>query len=308
MITVNKELLLHPDFATDIADELCKMLEAIIDSEFEKGDETDFDFIDECADAINAIRSGDSAQIIPLISRKDFLKKVGINTDSRIKAAVAVCAAIALVFTAGAQIKNKENISLIQSFSGVVSDFFAGDKQIETTSVQPSTTEKTANLINIAVETADDFKTEYYIGEKFSDRGIIVFAEYENGERMLTDNYTLEIPEDFGTAARYEKILLSSNGFTFELTVRVIEGVETKKLNSIYAVFPDDFDFTTDDLYNFDYGSMQVYAVYSDGSERELSEDEYIVTQEHGGAFIDRYIEVTVTYQDCTCSFTAYKE
>jgi len=56
MMTVSREILMHPDFMADLADELCESLEALIDAEFEKGDEADFDFIDECANAINAIR------------------------------------------------------------------------------------------------------------------------------------------------------------------------------------------------------------------------------------------------------------
>ena len=91
MMTVSREILMHPDFMTNLADELCTMLETIIDAEFEKGDDTDFDFIDECADAINAIRSGDSAQVLPVISRKDFLKKVGIKGERKIKTTPKAC-------------------------------------------------------------------------------------------------------------------------------------------------------------------------------------------------------------------------
>ena len=37
MMTVSKDILMHPDFMADFADELCEMLEALIDAEFEKG-------------------------------------------------------------------------------------------------------------------------------------------------------------------------------------------------------------------------------------------------------------------------------
>ena len=196
MMTVSKEILMHPDFMTNLADELCEMLEAIIDAEFDKGDDTDFDFIDECADAINAIRSGDNAQILPLISRKDFLKKVGIKTERKFKIWIAAAAAIAILFTAGTQIEVEENVSIVQALSGIVSDFFTNTKQVEEITTQPvtTTTEKEASLINISVETTPDFKTEYYVGEKFSNKGLKVFCEYDNGERMLVriDNYTVE--------------------------------------------------------------------------------------------------------------------
>ena len=125
MITVNKEILMNPDFMNDFASELCEMLEALIDAEFEKGDETDFDFIDECAETINAIRTGDNAQILPLISRKDFLEKLGVKTERRFSLTVAACAAIALILAASAVIKTEENISVLEALN-VFTTAFAG--------------------------------------------------------------------------------------------------------------------------------------------------------------------------------------
>ncbi|MBE6770967.1 MAG: hypothetical protein E7547_02325 [Ruminococcaceae bacterium] len=314
MMTVNKEILMHPDFIANLADELCEMLEALIDAEFDKGNDTDFDFIDECADAINSIRSGNTAQILPLVSRKDFLKKLGIKTDSKIKIFVAACAAIALIFTAGTQIEVEENISVMQALSGIVSEFFTGKKQIEATTQPESTTqmqtEEVAVITGITVETMSEFKSEYYVGESFSEKGIKVFAEYSNGERILvkSGDYTVEIPDGFATQPKYEKLIIKSNGFTHEITVRVIESLESKKLNSIYALFPDDFDFTAEDVKNIDLGEMQVFAVYSNGDETELSADEYTVNSEYEKTLFEESATVTVEYENCSCSFMVFKE
>ena len=283
MMTVSREILMHPDFMTNLADELCTMLETIIDAEFEKGDDTDFDFIDECADAINAIRSGDESQILPIISRKDFLKKVGIKTESKFKILVAACAAIAILFTAGTQIEVEENVSIVQALSGIVSDFFTNTKQIEATTTQPATTtEKSPKLINITVETTPEFKTEYYVGEKFRQDGIKVFGEYDNGEKRLVriEDYTVEVSDTFGTKPKYETVKITAAGFTQTLEVRIIESIETKKLNSVYAIFPEDFTFTAKNLNNIDLSQMQVYAVYSNGDKTELTADEYMVETE----------------------------
>ena len=311
MMTVSREILMHPDFLTNLADELCTMLEAIIDAEFDKGDDTDFDFIDECADAINAIRSGDESQILPLISRKDFLKKVGIKTERKFKIWIAAAAAIAILFTAGTQIEVEENISIVQALSGIVSDFFTNEKQIEATTTQPATTtEKSPELINITIETTPEFKTEYYVGEKFSGNGIKVFGEYDNGERMLVriEDYTVEVSDTFGTEPKYETVKITAAGFTQTLEVRVIESVETKKLNSVYAIFPEDFTFTAKDLNNIDLSQMQVYAVYSNGDETELSADEYTVETEIEKNIFKEEAFVTVSYEECSCSFMVYKE
>lgn len=311
MMTVSKEILMHPDFMVNLADELCTMLEAIIDAEFEKGDNTDFDFIDECADAINAIRSGDDAQILPLISRKDFLKKVGIKTESKFKALVAACAAIAILFTAGTQIEVEENISIVQALSSIVSDIFTNEKQVEEATTQSATTtEKQASLINISVETTPEFKTEYYVGEKFSNNGIRVFGEYDNGERLLVriDDCTVEVDDGFGTEPKYETVKISVGDFTQTLEVRIIESLETKKLTSIYAIFPDDYNFTANDLNSIDLSEMQVYAVYSNGDERKLSADEYTVETELERKLFEENAFVTVNYKSCSCSFMVFKE
>lgn len=314
MMTINKEILLHPDFITGIADELCQTLEALIDSEFEKGDDADFDFIDECAEAINSIRSGDSAQILPFISRKDFLKKVGIKTYSRIKVFVVACAAIALIFTAATQIEVEENISLVQAFSGIVSQLFGAKQQITATEPTETTTlpeaEKTAAVTGITADTEHSFKTEYYIGEKFSVEGLRIFAEYSNGERILinSNDYSVEVSDSFGTKPGYETVKITSKGFTCTFEVRVLEAVATKKLNSVYAVFPDSFSFTSEDIYEIDLSSMQVFAIYSDGSENELDDKEYTVEYEYIEKLFEESVRITVTHKDCSCSFVIYEE
>ena len=307
MMTVSREILMHPDFMTNLANELCGMLEALIDAEFDKGDDTDFDFIDECADAINAIRLGDDAQILPVISRKEFLKKVGVKTESKFRILAAACAVIVLLFVAGTQIEVEENISIVQALSGIVSDFFTNEKQIGEIT---TTTEKEASLVNISVETTPEFKTEYYVGEMFSGRGIKVFGEYDNGERMLVriEDYTVEVPESFGTEPKYETVKISVGNFTQTVEVRVIEGIETKKLNSIYAVFLDEFDFTADDLNNIDLSKMKVYAVYSNGDERELSADEYTVETELQKYLFEEKAFVTVSFEERSCSFVVYEK
>ncbi len=311
MMTVSKEILMHPDFMTNLADELCAMLEALIDAEFDKGDDTDFDFIDECADAINAIRSGDNAQILPLISRKDFLKKVGIKTERKFRAFVAAAAAIAILFTAGTQIEVEENVSVIEALSGIVSELFTGEKQAETpATTQPETTQADALITGISVETTDEFKSEYYVGESFEQKGIKVFAEYDNGERKLVriDSYTVEISDSFGTQPKYETVKIIAAGFTQTLEVRIIESLETKKLNSVYAIFPEDFDFTVNDLNNIDLSEMQVYAVYSNGDETELTADEYTLDIEIEKKLFKEEAFVTISYGGCSCSFTVFKE
>lgn len=319
MMTVSKEILMHPDFLNNLADELCQMLEALIDAEFEKGDETDFDFIDECADAINAIRSGDDSQVLPLISRKEFLSKVGVKTERKFKVFVAACAAVAVLFAAGTQIRTEENITLVHSLSGIVSNLiektFSKDETTQPESTQPESTSETpqtekVEIIGISVETTADFKTEYIVGESFSDKGIKVFAEYSNGERKLVSakGFTLRIPGSFAEKAGYETVVISAEGFEKTLEVRVIDSIQTPKLTSVYALFPEDFTFTAKDIDNISLEGMQVFAVYSNGTERELSKDEYEVTAQTEKTLFEQSSWVTVSYGGCSCSFRIMKE
>lgn len=319
MMTVSKEILMHPDFLGNLADELCQMLEALIDAEFEKGDETDFDFIDECADAINAIRSGDDSQVLPIISRNDFLKKVGVKAERKFKVFVAACAAVAVLFAAGTQIRTEENITLVHSLSGIVSNFiektFSKEETTQPESTQPESTSETpqtekVEIIGISVETTADFKTEYTVGESFSDKGIKVFAEYSNGERKLVTakGFTLRIPEPFASKAGYETVIISAAGFEETLEVRVIDSIKTPKLTSIYALFPEDFTFMAKDIDNVDLSEMQVFAVYSDGTEKELSKEEYEVTAQTEKTLFKQSSWVTVSYGGCSCSFMIMKE
>ena len=76
-------------------------------------------------------------------------------------------------------------------------------------------------------------------------------------------------------------------------------------LNSVYASFPEGFDFTTEDIDNIDLGGMEVYAVYSDRREKKLNRGEYTIKTEklpNGTAFI------TITYEGVYTTFGIKEE
>lgn len=314
MMTISKEILMHPDFTENLADKLCEMLEALIDAEFEKGDNTDFDLIDECADAINAIRSGDALQILPLISRRDFISKVSGSSHKAVKAAAAVCAAIALIIGTNAFLSKTNNINIFEEVAGFFNEIFTDEPvKIEITAPEETQTQAQTEapiITGISVETNDSFKDEYYVGEEFSTDGITVFAEYDNGERKVLkkSDYIVVVSSDFGETAKYETVTVHKGSFKEYLEVRIIDSISTKKLSSIYALFPEDFTFTAKDLDDINLDEMQVYAVYSSGDEAELSAGEYEVSIEKEKRLFEEYAAVTVTHKGCSCSFMVYKE
>ena len=74
--------------------------------------------------------------------------------------------------------------------------------------------------------------------------------------------------------------IVSYGDVSEKFTVRVLYGEDTRSLNSVYALFPDDFKFTVKDISNIDLSGMEVYAIYSDNSRKKLSNGEYTVTKE----------------------------
>lgn len=309
-MTVNKNILMHRDFVCDFETELCNALEAAIDSEFEKGDSADFDFIDECAKAINTIRSGESVQLLPLISDKDFINKLKGKSKVNYKIVIALCAVFALVFSAGAIIKNEYILSVSESLSGFIYELFEYDKKPseikETESKETITSTQPLRVIGIEIETTPEFKTEYFVGERFSQKGLKVFAEQLNGERLLLNSgsYSVDISETFASKADYETVIINYFGFSESIEVRVIESIKTPKLNSVYVVFPDDFEFTVEDAGKINLEQMQVFAVYSDGKEEKLDDGEYTAEIEIKNSLFNKSVDITVMYQDCSCSFT----
>ena len=53
---------------------------------------------------------------------------------------------------------------------------------------------------------------------------------------------------------------------------------------------------------------MRVFAVWSDKTERELSESEYEITVETERTLFEQYSQITVSYGECSCSFRIMKE
>ena len=115
-VTVSRDIFLHPDFSQDLTEFLCNYLNSLIDEELEK-DDADFDFIDECASAINAIRDGFIDAVIPVISRKDFMERLGIRTPRFSKAFAAAIAAAIMLLTANGVIAGATDYNIIEELS-----------------------------------------------------------------------------------------------------------------------------------------------------------------------------------------------
>lgn len=320
-VTVNKDIFLHPDFNGDLTEFLCNYLNALIDEELEKED-ADFDFIDECASAINSIRDGFIDAVIPVISRKDFMAKLGIRTVRFSKAFAAVIAAAFMLVAANGIIAGATDYNILEEVSKKIVEIFKQEEEspepptqpVPTTIAPPVTQEESTSAVRtaeaITVEFSSHFKKEYNVGESFSPDGIQVFLLYDDGSRTEIErkNYSIINSPDFGKTAGYETVIVNYEGIIYTFNVRILNTKETPLLTSIYATFPDGYEFKAKDLDNIDLSSMKVYAVYSDGNEKELTTDDYTVNFENTSTLFEKKVLVTVTYKTASCSFTVFKE
>lgn len=315
-VTVNREVFIHPDFMQDISETLCDYLNALIDAELEKED-ADFDFIDECASAINAIREGFVDAVLPVISRKEFMAKLGIKTNRVSKAFAAVIAAAIMLVAGNSAIAAATDYNIIEEVAQKIADFISNSEEETTLPPQTEpTTKPTQTTVlhqkeeDITIEFEEGFKTEYNVSEQLNTNGLKVYLLYDDGSKkeLEAENYKITASPSFGKAAGYETVTVSYGGFEQSFKVRILNTESTPLLTSIFAIFPEGYDFTADDLNNIDWSFMQVYAVYSDGKEKEISPDGYAVDITDISTLFEKKVLVTVSFEGCSCSFNVFKE
>ncbi len=320
---IRKEHFLHPDFNENFKSLLCEYLNSLIDEELEK-ENADFDFIDECASVINAVREDTENVILSFASEKEFMKNFGIRKGRNyLKILTAVCAAAAVVLVLNTAVEKTTDVNLIGKASEWVQSLFVEEattekpteKETEETTSAKLETETSSEQINpqaekIRLEFSDSFKQEYEVGESLDLNGLTVSISYsdENMKKLPRSQYEISVSPTFGTKAGYETVTVRYGSLEESFTVRVINTEKTSLLSSVYALFPDTFTFTSSDLKNINLDSMQVFAVFSDGTEKELSNSDYELTFENLSDETEEKVMVTVAYKTTSCSFMVFKE
>ncbi len=270
-------------------DEAEAFLNALIDDELEK-ENPDFDFIDECIDAIDSIRNREQSAET-LLSKKEFLIKItGKKNYKPFIGFVAAAATIAIVF-GGMQMGQNEQIKTIVS---ELSQHLPFINPVEHTTAK--------SIVSIRCSFGSEFKDEYIEGEPIDKSGIGVIAEYSDGttENIPLSECNIDYDEDFGKNVGYETVTVEYMGVLTEFKVRILFDESSVILNSIYAGFPEDVEISKGNL-----DKIQVYAVYSDGSERRLDSDKYTITVESADETTDI---VTIDYKNCSATFAIKKE
>ena len=266
-IMINKTILEEILDENSLKNEIAELINNVIDEELDK-EEPDCDLIDECIDILESIENDDYSNVIPFV-KKAYKGRINKKIWSILVACAIILAAsigtVAVGYTVEKILEAKEA------------------EQTTVTTTTTTTTQTTSlSAIKLIVTFDSSFKDEYVIGEKFNPDGIILNVEMSDGtlKKLSTFEYEIITDKNFGKTEKYETVTVKYENLTEAFRVRVLRDEDTRVLNSVYAAFPDDFDFRTDDINNIDLTGMEVYAVYSDKSEEKLSADEYTVETE----------------------------
>ena len=305
-LKLTKEILNSIYDDTSFKAEVAELINSLIDEELSR-DEPNCDFIDECINTLEELESENFAKVIPFVKKhagKTFRQKF-----VSVAAACAILAAISFGAVAVSHTIEQKREAKTTTVSQTVTESATAERTMTTEAVTTTTKPTTQAAIptGIRLRFGDSFKDEYYIGEKLDTSGITAVVSYSDGTEKIVPLADCKVTADdgFGTRERYETVKISSGNASETFRVRVLRKEDTKVLNSVYASFPEGFDFTTEDIDNIDLGGMEVYAVYSDRREKKLNRGEYTIKTEklpNGTAFI------TITYEGVYTTFGIKEE
>ena len=272
---INKKILNEILDENTLKAEIAELLNDVIDKELEK-EEPDCDLIDECIDILDNIENDDYSKVIPFIN-KTYQGRLNKKVWSILVACAIILAASIGTIAVGYTVEKIREAREAEQTTATTTTTTAA-----TTTTTTTTQTTTVSVLKLLLDFDSSFKDEYTVGEKFSANGIVLKAEMSDGSvRVISaDEYETITDKNFGKTEKYETVTVKYDNLTETFRVRVLRDEDTKVLNSIYAAFPDDFDFRTDDINNIDLTGMEVYAVYSDKTEEKLSAGEYTVEKE----------------------------
>ena len=305
-LKLTKEILNSIYDDTSFKAEVAELINSLIDEELSK-DEPNCDFIDECINTLEELESENFAKVIPFVKKhagKTFRQKF-----VSVAAACAILAAISFGAVAVSHTIEQKREAKTTTVTQAVTESTTAERRMTTEAVTTTTKPTTQAAIptGIRLRFGDSFKDEYYIGEKLDTSGITAVVSYSDGTEKIVPLADCKVTADdgFGTRERYETVKISFGNASETFRVRVLRKEDTKVLNSVYGSFPEGFDFTTEDIDNIDLSGMEVYAVYSDRSEKKLNRGEYTIKTEklpNGTAFI------TITYEGVYTTFGIKEE
>ncbi len=296
---------------------LIEELNEIIESELSKSyEDVNAEIIDECClalESIYSLQNGEEIELKNVTNINSVIKKYNLLQRRKTTISVACAAAAVFVlgmtsFTVGNETVAEGNI--FKTALGRFEELIKNEKPTEVTTEEflETTTELVSEQTTTFIEVKDvennTVKNIYlisppgtnYIYKNVSDINLsntYVGVEYVTGESNVINisecKVTIGKPKEDGET----KISVSYKGAETCVYVTVLseEKLNPVTLTSIYGVFIN--EYTVQD--------MQVIAVFSDGSEKEIEKSECEINKE----FLSETNEciITVSYSDCNFQF-----
>lgn len=304
---------------------LAEELNNIIDEELNKNyEEINAELIDDCCLALSAIcelqnNGPENSENVKSIN--SIIKKYNLQNRKKLVVAAA-CAAVA-VFTVGTTISTVGNMTMvgeggiIKTAVGKIEEIFkrkeptteptteltteeivVSEPQLQTSqqfTEPPLTTETAKTIKNITVFAPSGFYGTVASREDISLNNFSICVNYTTGEKAVVpiSDATYEICETKEDG--FTEIKIYYKGFTTSYYVTVIPEKELNPVivTSLYGTFEN--SYTIDD--------MRIFAVLSDGTEKEINKNECTITTEDFSDGDETGVIVTVEYENCSFQF-----
>lgn len=219
-IIVNKSILKEV-YSNDLLSEIEEYFNLLIDEEFKK-DEIDTDFIEECVDAIDAVRNNNITPALKIVlTEKNIIKYCKNQTSNKrniTKKVVAACLIMSICSLAVMINTNTAFANQMESlFNRIISALnFAADKSEITGENQISSIYATfPKDYSFSVKTKDDINLE----------NITITAVYKDGSEILVPMSvcTVEITEGLNDDDSKVLVAIAYNGCAFSIIYTVEE-------------------------------------------------------------------------------------
>ena len=298
---------------------LIEELESIIENELSKSyEEINAEVIDDCClalDSIYAIQNGENVEFKNITDINNIVKKY--NLQSRKKYIVSAACAAAAVVVIGMSTANMGSEilaegSIFKTALGKIETFIKNEepiKSVTTETTQPDLTETTTQFETTSQNAVSDEKTIKSIYALIAPGSDVIYnnvadidlkntyvgVNYTNGENEIINisNCVVTIGEPKLDGETKVTITYKGAETCIYVTVLPEEKLNPKTLTSIYGVFEGGYNLQ----------KMRVFAVFSDGTEKEIKKSDCKITTEE---FVDgdvTEILVTVEYENCSFQF-----
>ena len=221
--SILNEIYDDSSFKSDISE----LINSLIDAELQK-EEPDFDFIDECAEALIEVQSGNYSEAMPLIAKNKFEDK-----EKRRKV-LSIFLACAIVFTLsiGAVAvshtveKKKEEATTTQ-----ITEKTTTAAPTKATTAATTKVPSDVYAVNLYLSYSDSFKESYSKGEKLDLSGLTVTVDFSDGSSRDVDLSECKVitSDNFGETHFAEEVTIEYQGLRRSFVVIFEENILPNK-------------------------------------------------------------------------------